>query len=356
MSDPIEVSNPDAPLTASVPSPPRSHASPPPPAVAPLLTQPYKFNAAKDAQENDAAKVSEGVGRLGTAQGKNEGRERVTRDACVAWGRRRGGGRGSPPLSSLREPAVGTASPRARFFSPIFFFFSPRQARCEPGRANTTPPPGRLFFFRPAHEPPCPPTSGCLTARPPHTRVPPHVSDAPSVLTARLAPFFTPVKTCVSAQEGQPTIGGGYNLLKRIRSVYSHDERPYHAFLAILIRFRNAEFTTEQVRGNIGNLTRTRVEIVTSRASRPQRAPAAAAAHVGKGASESSVYLLAPLGQAGQVSPLGGKERPVVPCLSSGKTSGLGRREGRIFDTDERACSSLRHRGPVSCLSRHSSL
>jgi hypothetical protein len=30
--------------------------------------------------------------------------------------------------------------------------------------------------------------------------------------------------------------------------VYSHDERPYHAFLAILIRFRNTEFTTEQAR------------------------------------------------------------------------------------------------------------
>ena len=51
-----------------------------------------------------------------------------------------------------------------------------------------------------------------------------------------------------ASQETQPTIGGGYNLLKRIRKVYSHDERPYHAFLAILIRFRNAEFTTEQVR------------------------------------------------------------------------------------------------------------
>ena len=36
--------------------------------------------------------------------------------------------------------------------------------------------------------------------------------------------------------------------MKRIRRVYAHDERPYHAFLAILIRFRNAEFTTEQVR------------------------------------------------------------------------------------------------------------
>lgn len=46
----------------------------------------------------------------------------------------------------------------------------------------------------------------------------------------------------------QPTIGGGYNLLKRIRKVYAADERPYHAFLAILIRFRNADFTTEQVR------------------------------------------------------------------------------------------------------------
>lgn len=36
--------------------------------------------------------------------------------------------------------------------------------------------------------------------------------------------------------------------MKRIRAVYKHDERPYHAFLAILIRFRNADFTTEQVR------------------------------------------------------------------------------------------------------------
>ena len=52
----------------------------------------------------------------------------------------------------------------------------------------------------------------------------------------------------IAKQSDQPTIGGGYNLLKRIRRVYAHDERPYHAFLAILIRFRNAEFTTEQVR------------------------------------------------------------------------------------------------------------
>lgn len=52
----------------------------------------------------------------------------------------------------------------------------------------------------------------------------------------------------------QPTIGGGYNLLKRIRAVYKHDERPYHAFLAILIRFRNADFTTEQVIKNVSTL------------------------------------------------------------------------------------------------------
>jgi len=56
------------------------------------------------------------------------------------------------------------------------------------------------------------------------------------------------------ADPNQPTIGGGYSLLKRIRKVYSHDERPYHAFLAILIRFRNADFTTEQVIKNVSTL------------------------------------------------------------------------------------------------------
>ena len=61
-------------------------------------------------------------------------------------------------------------------------------------------------------------------------------------------PKTDPSVPSIAKQSDQPTIGGGYNLLKRIRRVYAHDERPYHAFLAILIRFRNAEFTTEQVR------------------------------------------------------------------------------------------------------------
>ena len=60
--------------------------------------------------------------------------------------------------------------------------------------------------------------------------------------------FPPPSPPLPQTDPNQPTIGGGYNLLKRIRKVYAADERPYHAFLAILIRFRNADFTTEQVR------------------------------------------------------------------------------------------------------------
>ena len=52
----------------------------------------------------------------------------------------------------------------------------------------------------------------------------------------------------------QPTINGGYNLLKRIREIYSKDERPYKALLTMLIKFRNQETTTEEVVKNIGAL------------------------------------------------------------------------------------------------------
>jgi len=52
----------------------------------------------------------------------------------------------------------------------------------------------------------------------------------------------------------QPTINGGYNLLKRIREIYSKDERPYKALLTMLIKFRNQETTTDEVVKNIGAL------------------------------------------------------------------------------------------------------
>jgi len=52
----------------------------------------------------------------------------------------------------------------------------------------------------------------------------------------------------------QPTINGGYNLLKRIREIYSKDERPYKALLTMLIKFRNQEMTTDEVVKNIGAL------------------------------------------------------------------------------------------------------
>ena len=99
-----------------------------------------------------------------------------------------------------------------------------------------------------------------------------------------------------ASQETQPTIGGGYNLLKRIRKVYSHDERPYHAFLAILIWFRNAEFTTEQVRarpqpsraipatvpGRPFAFSRAKLDATLSRPrARPRRAPRRAASRQG---------------------------------------------------------------------------
>ena len=74
------------------------------------------------------------------------------------------------------------------------------------------------------------------------------LNDAETPAGPHAEPKTDPSVPSIAKQSDQPTIGGGYNLLKRIRRVYAHDERPYHAFLAILIRFRNAEFTTEQVR------------------------------------------------------------------------------------------------------------
>ena len=39
----------------------------------------------------------------------------------------------------------------------------------------------------------------------------------------------------------------GQELLKRIRQKYAADERPYHAFLQALIKFRNKQFSAEEV-------------------------------------------------------------------------------------------------------------
>ena len=150
-----------------------------------------------------------------------------------------------------------------------------RRRRCVPRRAPSrasAPPDARrevrepAFFFRRRSAPPrarlgaarwradrCPPvpSRGSFRFQP----SPAGVLGAPARVAAprlaRRARADAPVPhppTHPKSDEGQPTIGGGYNLLKRIRKVYSHDERPYHAFLAILIRFRNAELTTEQVR------------------------------------------------------------------------------------------------------------
>ena len=64
-------------------------------------------------------------------------------------------------------------------------------------------------------------------------------------------------ETLVKKEEvdpNQPTVNGGYNLLKRIREIYSKDERPYKALLTMLIKFRNQEMTTDEVVKNIGAL------------------------------------------------------------------------------------------------------
>ena len=42
--------------------------------------------------------------------------------------------------------------------------------------------------------------------------------------------------------------------MKRIREIYSKDERPYKALLTMLIKFRNQETTTDEVVKNIGAL------------------------------------------------------------------------------------------------------
>lgn len=42
-------------------------------------------------------------------------------------------------------------------------------------------------------------------------------------------------------------LDGGYALLRRIRASYVDDERPYQAFLQTLIKFRNKQFTAEEV-------------------------------------------------------------------------------------------------------------
>ena len=144
-----------------------------------------------------------------------------------------------------RAPSRASAPPDARreVREPAFFFrrrSAPPRARLGAARwrADRCPPvPSRgSFRFQPS-------PAGVLGAPRARCRAAPRL--------ARRARADAPVPrppTHPKSDEGQPTIGGGYNLLKRIRKVYSHDERPYHAFLAILIRFRNAELTTEQVR------------------------------------------------------------------------------------------------------------
>ena len=142
-----------------------------------------------------------------------------------------------------RAPSRASAPPDARreVREPAFFF-----------RRRSAPPRARLGAARwRADRCPPVPSRGSFRFQP----SPAGVLGAPARVAAprlaRRARADAPVPrppTHPKSDEGQPTIGGGYNLLKRIRKVYSHDERPYHAFLAILIRFRNAELTTEQVR------------------------------------------------------------------------------------------------------------
>jgi len=51
----------------------------------------------------------------------------------------------------------------------------------------------------------------------------------------------------VPAGMTQANLNGGYALLHRIRSSYAGDERPYQAFLQTLIKFRNKQFSAEEV-------------------------------------------------------------------------------------------------------------
>lgn len=156
---------------------------------------------------------------------------------------RRQGGRAGAPIRPARSPVARPRNARARIESRRVFFPArlsrrraapaPDCARIQEGNSSGWLPVlrARLFRFQPSAER-WAPRAPRRAARPPRT---------PRLTLPRNRPI-------PASQETQPTIGGGYNLLKRIRKVYSHDERPYHAFLAILIRFRNAEFTTEQVR------------------------------------------------------------------------------------------------------------
>ena len=43
------------------------------------------------------------------------------------------------------------------------------------------------------------------------------------------------------------TLLSGQDLLKRIRAQYASDDRPYQAFLQTLIKFRNKQFSAEEV-------------------------------------------------------------------------------------------------------------
>jgi hypothetical protein len=156
----------------------------------------------------------------------------------------RQGGRAGAPIRPARSPAARPWNVRARIDSRRVFFPArlsrrraapaPDCARIQEGNSSGWLLPvfrARLFRFQPSADR-WAPRAPRRAARPPRT---------PRLTLPRNRPI-------PASQETQPTIGGGYNLLKRIRKEYSHDERPYHAFLAILIRFRNAEFTTEQVR------------------------------------------------------------------------------------------------------------
>lgn len=192
------------------------------------------------------------------------------------------------PVPPSRAPGtLARGSNRDAFFFPARLSRrraapAPDCARIQEGNSSGWLPVfrARLFRFQPSAER-WAPRAPRRAARPPRT---------PRLTLPRNRPI--PV-----SQETQPTIGGGYNLLKRIRKVYSRDERPYHAFLAILIRFRNAEFTTEQVRARPrpsraipatvpGRLfvpfSRAKLDATLSRPrARPRRAPRRAASHPG---------------------------------------------------------------------------
>ena len=59
--------------------------------------------------------------------------------------------------------------------------------------------------------------------------------------------FVRFARTQPPAGMSQANLNGGYALLHRIRSSYLGDERPYQAFLQTLIKFRNKQFSAEEV-------------------------------------------------------------------------------------------------------------